>query len=101
MGPADAIELTKILHDYGPWGILVIFLAGIIAMWIGFRKDIQRLNRQMIVEREKYEKLIADERTKREADARGFHMAQIQNVRDLGEREKAFNETIRVIAGRK
>jgi hypothetical protein len=86
----DPVILTSILRDYGPWGLVALFLTAIIIQWKTARAD-----------RKEFDKTIAEERSKREADARGFHMAQIQNVRDLGEREKAFNETIRIIAGRK
>jgi hypothetical protein len=67
-----------LLQTYGPWAVCVVLLGGIAALWSALQR----------------------ERAKRDADARGFHMAQIQAVRDAAERERAFNDTVRFIAGR-
>ena len=87
----DPVETTRILQTYGPWAIVVletILSSGIIiSLWRAMRAD-----------RRRFDKELAEERARRDADAQGFHLAQIQNVRDAAERESRFADVLRMFA---
>ena len=72
----NPIETAKLLQTYGPWGVCVVLLGIIWVLW----------------------RALENERKKRDADARGFHLAQIQAVRDASERESNFSSVIRMFA---
>ena len=89
----NRVETAKLLQEYGPWGALVLetlLATGIIvSLWRAMRAD-----------RKRFDKELAEERAKRDADAQGFHLAQIQNVRDAAERESRFADVIRMFVPR-
>jgi hypothetical protein len=74
--------LASMLQSYGPWGVCaLLFVAGSTAAGI--------LWRELLLERKR-----------RDADAQGFALAQIQNVRDAFDREARFSDIIKMFAGR-
>jgi hypothetical protein len=74
----NPFETAKLLQLYGPWGVCVILLGIIWVLW----------------------RALENERKKRDADARGFHIAQIQNVKDAADREQRFSDVVRMFAPR-
>ncbi len=76
MNPLSTLDL---MNRYGMWPVLFAFaILAIVVLW----RALQR------------------ERHKRDADTRGFHLHAIQTVKEMAEREAAFNTTIRMFVGR-
>jgi hypothetical protein len=74
----NPVATAEMLRTYGPWAVCVVLLGFVGTLW----------------------RALSQERAKRDADAQGFHMAQIQAVRDGAERERAFSDTVRTLASR-
>ena len=71
-------KMVALLTQYGPWAVVVLESMALVAMW----------------------NEVKSERRRRDADAQGFYLAQIQNVKDAADRESRFADVLRMFAPR-
>ena len=75
MNPAS---ITTLLAQYGPWAVVAMEALALLGIWNELKA----------------------ERKRRDADAQGFYLAHIQNVKDAADRESRFADTLRLFAPR-
>ena len=71
-------RIVVLLAQYGPWAVVALESIALIGMW----------------------NEVKSERRKRDADAQGFYLAQIQNVKDAADRESRFADVLRMFSPR-
>jgi hypothetical protein len=75
MNPAT---MTQLLQQYGPWAVVVMQSLAIIAIWSELK----------------------EERKRRDAEARGFYINQIQTTKDMSEQQARFSDVLKAFARR-